>query len=184
MLNRTLAVGIISAIAIAAPSVAGASRIGHRSHTYAISEVQHLATIGTTGTAGTLAVRLINAGTIDGTIAARPIHGALRANSQVTSPHTSIVRGTEFDAGGSRHFVLNIRFTIADGRSIDNGTGTWTGGTGTYRNAHGSFTISGSHPLNAASTIQLRGSISYQPHEETAVGESCASALSEARSSG
>jgi hypothetical protein len=161
MLNRTLAVGISSAIAIAAPSVAGASRTRHRQRTYAISEIQHLATIGTTGAAGTPALRVINAGTIDGTIGARPIHGALRADSEVTSPHTSIVHGTEFDAGGSRQFVLNIKFTIADGRSIDNGTGKWAGGTGTYRHAHGTFTINGSHPLNVASTIKLHGSITY-----------------------
>ena len=163
MLNRKLALGISSAIAIAiaAPPAATASLTRHRQHTYAISEVQHLATIGTTGKVGTRALRLVNAGTIDGTIGTTPIHGALRGNSQVTSPHTSIVRGTEFDTRGSRHFVLNIRFTIDNGQSIDTGTGKWAGGTGAYRNARGTFKISGAHPLNAASTIQLRGSISY-----------------------
>jgi len=163
MLNRKLALGMSSALALAlaAPSVASVTRTRHRQHTYTISEVQHLATIGTTGTVGTPALRIVNAGTIDGKIGTTPIHGALRGNSQITSAHTSIVRGTEFDSGGSRRFVLNISFAIANGQTIDNGDGKWAGGTGAYRNAHGTFKISGRHPLNAASTIRLRGSISY-----------------------
>ena len=161
MLKRALAVGIGSAIAIAAPPTAGATRSPHRAHKYTISEVQHIVTIGATGKAGTPAFRLIDVGTIDGTIGTQPIHGALRGSGQLTSPHTSIVRGAEFDQQGLRYFVLDIRFTIVNGSSIDHGTGRWTGGTGTYRNAHGTFTISGSHPLSGASTIDLHGSITY-----------------------
>jgi hypothetical protein len=161
MRNRTLLIGIASAIVITAPSLAGAARVPHRARTYRISETQHIATIGSTGQGGTPAFRLINVGTIDGTVGTQPIHGAIRANGQLTGAHTSIVRGTEFDAHGSRHFVLDIRFTIAGALITDHGTGTWSGGTGTYRNARGSFTINGTHPTNGTSTIQLRGNITY-----------------------
>lgn len=64
-------------------------------------------------------------------------------------------------ARGARLFVLHIHFTIANGRVTDHGSGRWTGGTGTYRHARGSFTIAGSCPINGASSIQLHGTITY-----------------------
>jgi hypothetical protein len=50
--------------------------------------------------------------------------------------------------------VLHIKIGIG-------GTGKWTGGTGSYRHARGSFKISGSGPVDGVKTSHLTGSISY-----------------------
>ena len=75
----------------------GATRLVHR---HAISETQHIAMVGSQGY-GT-SFRMIYVGTIDGAIGRRPIHGARRAAVQTVRVGDEIVRGTEFDAGGTR----------------------------------------------------------------------------------
>jgi hypothetical protein len=50
--------------------------------------------------------------------------------------------------------VLHIKIGIG-------GTGKWTGATGSYRHARGSFKISGSGPVDGVKTSHLTGSISY-----------------------
>jgi hypothetical protein len=65
----------------------------------------------TTGEPGTPSLRLIQAGVINGRIDARPIHGALRGASEITSPNESIVHGIEYDneAVTSSHDTPHVR---------------------------------------------------------------------------
>ena len=161
MFKRNVTVGVTGALAIGASFLPAAAAAPNTAHRFAVDETQNIAQVATTGKPGTTSLRLISAGAIHGTIGKQPILGALRASGEITSPTTSIVHGTEFDAGGSRLFVLHIQFTIANGRVTDHGSGRWARGTGSYAHAHGSFTIAGSRPVNGASSIHLHGTITF-----------------------
>jgi hypothetical protein len=159
MLNRR-ALGWTSAVAMGVgllPAVAvGSSNTSHR-----ISETRVLIGLGTEGKPGTSNFRNIAAGTVDGWIGATSVHGAFRDLGQVTSSSSGIDRGTEFDVRGSRSFVQHLTFAINNGHVALSGTGKWTGGTGSYRHARGSFKLIGGGPLGGVLTSHLNGSISY-----------------------
>jgi hypothetical protein len=162
MRRRIVHVAVATTCAIAIGSLPlsgalGATRIVHR---HAISETQHIAMVGSQGY-GT-SFRMIYAGTIDGTIGGRAIHGVRSAVVQTLKVGDEIVRGTEFDASGTRSFVLHNHYTIISGaRTITHGSGTWTGGTGAYRLAHGSFTVRGTAEIGGITTIHLNGNLVY-----------------------
>ena len=110
---------------------------------------------------------MIKAGTLDGTIGATQIHGALRTLDKPLGPGRENVDGTEFDAGGSRSFVINLHYMITNGRTIETGTGRWTGGTGAYTRAHGMFKDSKVGPVGGVHTFRINGSIKLRmilPH--------------------
>ena len=154
-LRRTFAVAM--AVGLLPAAAVGSSRTD-----YKISLTHRFIRIGTQGKPGTDTFRLIAAGTVDGRIGARSVHGAFRSLGQLTGPGRETDHGTEFDEGGSRSFVLHIKFAIVNGQITGSGTGKWTGGTGSYRHARGSFKISsGSGPVNGVKTSHLAGSISY-----------------------
>ena len=113
------------------PTAAG----GKTSARHRISETRRVIEIGTQGKPGTASFRLIGVGTLDGTIGAAQIHGALRTRIQTLGPGRAIVEGTEFDTDGSRSFVINLHYTITNGQAFETGTGRWTGGTGAYSRA-------------------------------------------------
>jgi hypothetical protein len=101
------------------------------------------------------------AGVLDGWIGTTGVPGAFRSHSQQTGASSEIVRGTEFDARGSRWFVFHNKLTVSNGQVNDSGSGTWTGGTGAYRHARGGFKINGGGPIGGVQTSHLKGSISY-----------------------
>jgi hypothetical protein len=117
--------------------------------------------IGTQGKPGTAGFRLIGVGTLTGRIGAAQIHGALRTRVKALGPGRASVEGTEFDAGGSRSFVINLHYMITNGRTIETGTGRWTGGTGAYTRARGRFKDSNVGPVGGLQTSRIKGSISY-----------------------
>ena len=139
------------------PTAAG----GKTSARHRISETRRVIEIGTQGKPGTASFRLIGVGTLDGTIGAAQIHGALRTRIQTLGPGRAIVEGTEFDTDGSRSFVINLHYTITNGQAFETGTGRWTGGTGTYTRAHGSFKDSNVGPVGGVKTSRINGTISY-----------------------
>jgi hypothetical protein len=151
--------GITCALALGWLSVPAALAARPAVHRHHISETQLINMVGSTGQAGSY--RRISAGTLDGTVGGRPIRGALRAVSQYPSVGVSIIRGTEFDAAGSRSFVIENHYTLGDGRSYTNGDGKWTGGTGAYSHAHGTFKLTGGGPVGQPGIDQLRGYIVY-----------------------
>jgi hypothetical protein len=57
--------------------------------------------------------------------------------------------------------VLHIKFAIVNGQITSSTTGKWTGGTGSYRHARGSFKISSDSPIDGVNTSHLTGSITY-----------------------
>src|SRR5436309_818327 len=107
MLNRRVVVGVTGAVALIGPSLSTAVAASHVARKHSISETQHIAMVATRGKLGTPSFRLISAGIFDGKIGPNSISGALRASSQLTTSGNSIVRGTEFEAGGSRTFVIH-----------------------------------------------------------------------------
>ena len=119
--------------------------------THKLSETRKLINIAGTGAVGL----------VDGRIGARSVHGAFRDVGQFTNSGTEIDRGTEFDGRGSRSFVQHLDLAVNNGRVTVTGTGTWTGGTGAYRHARGSFKLSGGGPIRGVLTSHLKGSISY-----------------------
>ena len=166
-MNRRVFVAAVSISAVAtglwfgAAAAVGGSTPNHKTTSHKISETHHWARVGTQGKPGTDTFRLIAAGTVDGRIGARSVHGAFRSFGQFTGSGGETDHGTEFDEGGSRSFVLHIKFATVNGQIASSTTGSWTGGTGSYRHAHGSFKISGSGPIGGVQTSHLTGSIIY-----------------------
>jgi hypothetical protein len=130
-------------------------------HRHRIAETQLIAMVGYTGRLGAASYRRISGGTIDGTDGGRSIHGALRAVPRYPKFGLSIIHGTEFDAEGSRSFVIVNHYTISNGSSYTNGDGRWVGGTGTYSHARGRFKLTGGGQIGQPGTDQLRGYIVY-----------------------
>ena len=161
MSNRRVLLAAVSTLAIGMQLVPAAA-VGSPTTRHKISETHTVITIGSQGKPGTDSFRLITAGAIDGRIGATRFHGAERALVKLIGSSREIVRGTEFDLGGSRSFVLHIdATTTTNGQVIESGTGTWTGGTGSYKNARGTFRISGGGPLGGVHTVHIKGSIAY-----------------------
>jgi len=131
----------------------------HKTTNHKISETHHIARISTQGKPGTDTFRLIAGGTVDGRIGATTVHGAFRSLGQLTGARSETEHGTEFDDGGSRSFVHHIKFAIINGQITTSGSGKWTGGTGAYRHARGSFKLSGGGPLGGVQTSHITGSI-------------------------
>ena len=100
----------------------------------AIKLTQRLTTLSSGGS------RVTNVGTSDGTIAGAGVHGALSATINILTPAKFAAKGTLFDAAGTLRYTLNGTLTSgSDGSLHFSGTGTFTGGTGNYRGAHGSL---------------------------------------------
>jgi hypothetical protein len=144
----------------AAVEVAAAAG-GHTSGSRQISETRKVISVGTQGKPGTAGFRLIGVGTLDGRIGAAQIHGALRTRVKALGPGRVSVDGTEFDAGGSRSFVISLHYTLTNGRTIETGTGRWTGVTGAYTRARGSFKDNDAGPVSGLQTSRINGTISY-----------------------
>jgi hypothetical protein len=166
MLNRGVFIAAVSVLATGswfAPDPAvGGSNSNQKVTNHKISETYKFVSLGFEGKPGTDMFRQIAAGTVDGRIGARSVHGAFRDVGQFTSSHSSIDRGTEYDARGSRSFVMHNTFSISSNRQVtNNSTGRWTGGTGAYRHARGRFKLSGGGPLGGVQTSHLTGSIIY-----------------------
>jgi hypothetical protein len=161
--NRIMQVLATTACAVTIGSLSLSNALAARTtaHVHKISETQLISIVGSAGRAGTPSYRAIFAGTLDGTTGGHEIHGALRAVSQYPSFGHSIIHGTEFDAGGSRSFVIKNHYTISNGRSFTHAVGKWTGGTGIYTHARGSFKLTGGGPIGQPGTDQLIGSIVY-----------------------
>ena len=164
MLNRGVFIAAMSVLATGswfAPDAAvGGSNSNHKVTNHKISETHHWIRVGTQGKPGTDTFRLIAAGTVDGRIGATTVHGAFRSLGQLGAG-SETDHGTEFDEGGSRSFVLHIKFATVNGQITSSTTGNWTGGTGSYRHARGSFKLSGSGPIGGVQTSHLTGSIIY-----------------------
>jgi hypothetical protein len=158
-------IAALGAVAALTPAAAlGRPTPAVSSHRVSLSgEIETLSSTGTIGVAG---VKDTDAGILDGTVSGSPRwSGALR---QVVTwgPELSIrARGTAFDAGGTLRFTLVGKFAArSTGGLALTGTLTVTGGTGSYRHAHGSLRVTGVASLAAGSTkstFDLSGALRY-----------------------
>ena len=106
---------------------------------------------------------MTNVGTSDGTIAGAGVHRALRATIKILTPAKLTAKGTLFYAAGTLRYTLNGALTSGPAGSLHfSGTGAFTGGTGNYRGAHGTFTGSGTKPAGSFETFTFRGKVSYR----------------------
>jgi hypothetical protein len=159
MLNRAAVIATTSMLFLPASAISSPTM-------RKISETQKLADVATHGKPGSAGYGKLIAGTLDGKVGATAIHGALRAVSTFPGSGRETVHGTEYDADGSRSYVIHVHITGSNGHITTTGTGTWTGGTGIYAHARGTFKTSGivkpsgGGPLGYA-TIHLKGSITY-----------------------
>jgi hypothetical protein len=164
-LNRGVFITAISVLATGSwfgPATAvGRSTPNHKTTNHKISETHRWVNLGTQGKPGTDTFRGFTAGLVDGRIGATSVHGAFRSLEQFTSSSTAIVGSTDFDARGSRSSLLHLKFAIINGQITRSGTGKWTGGTGAYRHARGSFKLSGGGPVGGVQTSHITGSIIY-----------------------
>lgn len=103
------------------------------------------------------------AGTIDGTFCGKSFHGALRDVAHFPTFGKVHGTGTLFGPSGSMTCRFNQTATVKPNHSVSlQGTLTITGGTGLYRNATGSDSLTGTQAPNSDVTIQhLNGTITY-----------------------
>jgi hypothetical protein len=152
----SIAVAAICFASLAALSASGAPGARHP-----VSELHTVITLGTRGAPGTSSSRFLVVGTIDGWIGQMQVHGAERSLIQDLGSRKEIVRGTEFDRNGSRSFVIRITRIVANGRTRESGTGKWTGGTGLYEHARGTFRIRARGPGVGVHSVHFAGWIIY-----------------------
>jgi hypothetical protein len=143
-----------AAFAEARPS---AHPAGHKRTRHMLRETVTQTTLSRSGN------RSIMVGILDGRIGGKSVHGAARALATFSSPTTGKGKRTEFDQYGSR--TASLMFTVvinSDGSHTDTGRGHWTGGTGRYKGATGSFTIKGTVPAGSSNlTAVFKGTIVY-----------------------
>jgi hypothetical protein len=103
------------------------------------------------------------AGTIDGKLCGRAFHGAMRLAGTFTAPGKSTAAGRIFGPLGSIRVTGNTVGTHhPDGSGSLNGSAKITGGTGPYKGARGSFSITGTSPAGSnVNTIQITGTIMF-----------------------
>lgn len=166
-LNRQVLIRRIALLTIGASLIPGAASARSQRR---ITETRTITRVGAQGKPGTHTFHDLGAGTLDGRIGGRPVHGAERTSSKIIETWVDdhhhltgreLVHGTQFDARGSRSFLLHLNYTVLNQQIILLGTGNWTGGTGSYRRARGTFRISGGGPLGGVHTTHLTGTISY-----------------------
>lgn len=162
MLRRAVVVlsGLAVTIGIASLAEArstSAYTAAHQRTRHMLRETEAQTTLSSSGN------RSITLAILDGKIGGKSVHGAARAISIFSSPTTGTGKRTEFDQYGSRNASLTFNVVInPDGSRTGTGRGHWTGGTGRYKGATGSFTIKGTIPAGSSTfTAIWKGTIVY-----------------------
>lgn len=103
------------------------------------------------------------AGTLDGTLCGKPLHGALRDIAHFPTLGKVNGTGTMFGPLGSMTLKFQQSATLNPNHSASlQGTATITGGTGLYKGATGTGSLTGTQAPNSdVTTQQLTGTITY-----------------------
>ena len=104
-----------------------------------------------------------SAGTVDGKLCGRSFHGALRLAGTFTAPGQVTGPGEIFGPLGSIRLTgKTVGTHHPDGSGSLSGSAKITGGTGVYRGARGSFSITGTSPNGSnVNTVQITGTIKF-----------------------
>lgn len=103
------------------------------------------------------------AGTTDGKVCGRAFHGAFRGVITFTAPFHNTTVGTIFGPLGSVREAAHVVATPhPDGSVSLTGSGKVTGGTGLYKGATGSFSLTGTFPPGSSiNTVHITGTIKF-----------------------
>ncbi len=160
-----IAAGIVALLLIPAIALGGRKAPVVAHHVSLTGELEAITSTGTIGVAGT---KDTDAGLLDGTISGSPRwSGALRQVATWGTGLTLTSHGTAFSSSGTLRFTLAGKFTPAGTSLALSATLTVTGGTGTYKGAHGTLRVAGAATTASVAsgspkvTVTLTGSLRY-----------------------
>ena len=159
------ALGIVPLLLIPAAAIGGRKAAVLSHHVSLTGELEAISSTGTIGVAGT---KDTDAGLLDGTISGSPRwSGALRQVATWGAGLTLTSHGTAFSSSGTLRFTLAGKFTPGGTSLVLTGTLTVTGGTGSYKQAHGSLRVTGAALVSSVAsgnpkvTVTLTGTLRY-----------------------
>ena len=135
-----------------------------KSHTLKLSGL--IATLSSTGAAGVPGTTETDSGILDGTVSGRAVGRGAFYQSSTWGPGLTLAGGGRvFNPLGSIRFNATATWTV-NANATESYTGKLkiTGGTGLYRNAHGTVNVTGNAPADGnshAATIGITGHITY-----------------------
>jgi hypothetical protein len=160
-----LAAGLLALLLIPATALGGRKTAVVSHHVNLRGELEAISSTGKIGVAGT---KDTDAGLLDGTISGSPHwSGALRQVATWGAGLTLTSHGTAFSSSGTLRFTLAGKFTAGTTSLVLTGTLTVTGGTGSYKNAHGTLRVTGAALLSSVAsgspkvTVTLTGTLRY-----------------------
>ena len=161
MFKRGISALVVPALLLlAAPALATASAAkGHKVNLSGL--IDTLSSTGTTGVPGSTET---DAGMLIGTISGKPTRGAFYQSVGWGSGLTLTGKGVAFDPNGSLRVKVSAKFVPASGGVFSyTGKATATGGTGVFKDAHGTLTISGTSLTSDpdAATVNMTGTLKY-----------------------
>lgn len=162
MLRRCISAFMVPALLLLAiPAVAGALT-APKSHKVNVSGyIDTVTSKGATGVAGSTET---DVGLFTGTISGKSAKGAFYQSSTWESGLMLTGNGVVFDPNGSIRYKLSAKFVPGTaGTFTYSGTITATGGTGAFKNAHGTASTSGRTLTSDpdAATFNITGKLKY-----------------------
>jgi hypothetical protein len=150
------------AMAVAIPSFAGA-KSSKKKHNCAVDVTLKVARIAVTSGSPPATGSEVGAGLLDGKVCGKTMHGAVRGTQKYPTPGHFKTTATDFGPLGSVTGKASGTGTVnPDGSISFSGSGKTTGGTGIYKGATGSFTLTGTLPKNSTvATEHVTGTIHY-----------------------
>lgn len=161
MFKRSLFAIVSLAVLVGALAFAGASPAA-TTHKVALSGV--IDTVSSSGPDGVTGTKETAAGIFSGTISGKPTKGASYQTATWGPGLTLTGKGVALTASGSIRARFSSKFTAQAGGGFSvTSTLTVTGGTGSYKNAHGTLRGSGAVLSSDpdATRFHLTGRISY-----------------------
>jgi hypothetical protein len=155
---RRSSVVLLLGFALIAPPLAGAATAHRPAAGKAISMTQRLFQYASTG-APPLSGSNSYVGSSDGRIGRASVHGALRGVNVYTGGGSFRGKNTIFDPAGSIRITFQAK-VVAPGQIA--GAGTFTGGTGKYKGARGSFTFTATQQSPTTFLRSLKGHIGFR----------------------
>jgi hypothetical protein len=145
-------------VAVLAPTLAGAA--GNKKCSLDLTAIN--APVETTGNPP-LGGTETRGGIVDGTLCGKPFTGATRVVITYTAPGQSTITPETFGPLGSFKGQAQGRgVPQPDGSTALSGSGKFTGGTGIYKGATGSFSSTGTRPANShINIVHLTGTLKF-----------------------
>lgn len=156
-MSRRAIISAAAVVAMVGPAWAGATT-AHQARAHSVKLTERLFQYSSTGSPPASGTNSY-AGTSDGHIGATSVHGTVRGTNAYPGGSTFTGKNTIFDPAGS----IRISFKASLGAGGDvSASGKFTGGTGRYRGARGTFTFTATPQGGSTYLRILKGTISYR----------------------